>query len=655
MKLSVIIVSYNVRHFLENALNSINRAMKNIEGEIFVVDNHSDDDSPEMIREKFPDIHLIVNEKNLGFAAANNAALRRAKGEFIVLINPDTVVQEDTFTSLINFLSKNETVGLVGCKILNPDGTLQLACRRSFPTPWIAFTKVFGLSSLFPKSKIFGKYNLTYLDPDKSYEVDAVSGSFIFLRKRVYDQVGNLDDNFFMYGEDLDWCFRIQKAGWKIFYYPETQIIHYKGESTRRSNIDELKTFYDAMHVFVRKHLSHSLLISSILRLGIVFRAWTASLGKFFKFMALPFFDWLLVLLSIALGFYMRFHDIVKIPEYAVIPIILVPGLIITSTIYLFDGYHKYKHSIPRTVISVIIGFTIISSLTFFFKEFAFSRIVVGYSTIAAIFLLSFWKILLRIITRSKILSQSGTFGRRTLIVGIDETTQQIIAKLSTNPNNDYHIVGYIDKTHKQIGEIVSGIEILGSLDYIHKVIDEKKITDVIFSTETLSFKEILSVISSYPNIQVNYRMVPKSLEVIIGKTHIDHLDGIPLIDIEYKLNKTFNRVTKRVFDVLGAIILLILFFPLNRAFKEKFHYNLLPNVLSGKLSLVGSPLYLKGQLLKSDGNLVKPGLTGLLQTNSDIPDADVEKYNLLYAKNYSPLLDIKILIKNLTKIIKNK
>ena len=169
---------------------------------------------------------------------------------------------------------------MAGCKILNPDGTLQLACRRSFPGPWTSFCKVTGLSNLFPESRFFAKYNLTYLDPDQTYEVDAISGSFMMFRKEVYEKIGGLDEKFFMYGEDLDFCYRAQKSGYKVFYVHSTQIIHYKGESTKRSGLDETKIFYNAMHLFVKKHLSGSFLVGIILQSAIIFRKLFAFLGK---------------------------------------------------------------------------------------------------------------------------------------------------------------------------------------------------------------------------------------------------------------------------------------------------------------------------------------------------------------------------------------
>ncbi|PJC57545.1 MAG: glycosyl transferase, partial [Ignavibacteria bacterium CG_4_9_14_0_2_um_filter_37_13] len=232
MDLSIIIVNYNVKEFLQNLLTSLSKAVANLSSEIIVVDNGSDDGSVELLRNKFPQVTLISNEENLGFSKANNLGLRIAKGKNLLLLNPDTIVQEDTFEKLIKFFEEHQDAGMIGCKILNPDGTLQLACRRSFPGPWTSFCKVSGLSTMFPKSKIFARYNLTFLDEDQSYEVDAISGSFMMVRREVFENIGGLDEQFFMYGEDLDWCYRVQKTGWKVYYVHETTIIHYKGEST---------------------------------------------------------------------------------------------------------------------------------------------------------------------------------------------------------------------------------------------------------------------------------------------------------------------------------------------------------------------------------------------------------------------------------------
>ena len=234
--ISVIIVNYNVREFLEQCLNSVQRALNNIPSEIIVIDNASVDGSVPVIRQRFPDVILIENKANKGFSAANNQGLEIARGQFIVLLNPDTVVQEDTFVKLLEFFEKTPDASAATCKILNPDGTFSVDCRHSIPTPLTAFWKVVGLSRIFPKSKIFGRYNLTYLDENSLYPVEAISGSFMMMRREIVKKVGKLDEDFFMYCEDIDYCHRINKAGGKIYYVPNSQIIHYKGESTKKNN-----------------------------------------------------------------------------------------------------------------------------------------------------------------------------------------------------------------------------------------------------------------------------------------------------------------------------------------------------------------------------------------------------------------------------------
>ncbi|RMH52773.1 MAG: glycosyltransferase family 2 protein, partial [Bacteroidetes bacterium] len=282
LDLSVIIVNYNVREFLEQALRSLERARGTLAMEIFVVDNNSVDGSVERVREAFPDVHLIANRENVGFGRANNQAIRQARGRYLLILNPDTIVQEDTLHTLVRFMDEHPDAGAVGCKILNPDGSFAPESRRAFPTPATAFYRITGLSRLFPRSPVFGRYNLTYLPIDQVAEVDALSGSCMLVRQAALwwsreaweaagpaagssdpppdppmNGAGLFDEDFFMYGEDLDWCYRIQRAGWKVYYTPETQIIHYKGESTKKGELRYVRLFYGAMLLFTEKHLEN--------------------------------------------------------------------------------------------------------------------------------------------------------------------------------------------------------------------------------------------------------------------------------------------------------------------------------------------------------------------------------------------------------------
>ncbi|MEM6328269.1 MAG: glycosyltransferase family 2 protein, partial [Bacteroidota bacterium] len=306
---SVVIVTYNVREFLEQALESVERASAGLTVETWVVDNDSADGTAEMVRQRFPDVHYVLNEENVGFATANNQALRQMNGRYALVLNPDTILQEDTLRELVAFMDAHPDTGAAGCRILNPDGTFAPESRRAFPTPAVAFYRLTGLSRLFPHSPTVGRYNLTYLPQDEVCEVDALSGSCMMVRREaILDETsetdateavaphhtrtaaGLLDEAFFMYGEDLDWCYRIQQAGWAIRYTPATQIVHYKGESTKKGDLRYVRLFYGAMLRFVEKHLTSdghsvigraaSVLLAMGIRAGIVARAGMAAVAR---------------------------------------------------------------------------------------------------------------------------------------------------------------------------------------------------------------------------------------------------------------------------------------------------------------------------------------------------------------------------------------
>ena len=238
MQLSVIIVNYNVRYFLEQCLKSVTKAIENIDAEVFVVDNNSSDNSMQMVKEKFPNVKCIENKENVGFSKANNQAILQSKGKYVLLLNPDTIVEEDTFEKCIAFMDKTPEAGGLGVKMIDGHGKFLPESKRGLPTPAAAFYKIFGLSTIFPHSKKFSKYHLGYLPEDEINEIEILSGAYMLLRKSVLDEVGLLDETFFMYGEDIDLSYRIIKGGYKNYYFPETKIIHYKGESTKKSSVN---------------------------------------------------------------------------------------------------------------------------------------------------------------------------------------------------------------------------------------------------------------------------------------------------------------------------------------------------------------------------------------------------------------------------------
>ncbi|MBI1850932.1 MAG: glycosyltransferase family 2 protein [Planctomycetes bacterium] len=269
--LSIVIVSYNTRDILRQCLRSVLSRLTELRAEIIVVDNASRDGSDRMVACEFPGVRLIRNSQNEGYSAANNRAFGFCRGRHVLLLNSDTIVLPGTLEALIEFMDRNPPVGVAGCRLDRPNGELDLACRRSFPTPLLSLYRLLRLSRLFPSSRRFARYNLTYLDPSGCYEVDSVVGAFMLVRREVIDEMGGLDERYFMYGEDLDWCYRARQRSWKVWYVGAHRVVHYKGASSSQESFRMNYHFHRAMYLFHRKHLSqrYSLLINWLVYVGI--------------------------------------------------------------------------------------------------------------------------------------------------------------------------------------------------------------------------------------------------------------------------------------------------------------------------------------------------------------------------------------------------
>ena len=288
MTLSVVIVNYNVKHYLEQCLDSVCRAAQGLQVEVFVVDNLSTDGSIPYLRERYPNITFIENKENVGFARANNQAIRLSKGKYVLLLNPDTIVAEKTFADFITFMDTHPEAGAAGAYMLRTNGTFAPESRRGLPTPFVAFCKMSGLSAIFPYSRIFGKYYMRYLDENVPNEIEVISGAFMWLRREALDKAGLLDEDFFMYGEDIDLSYRIIKNGYKNYFLP-SRMLHYKGESTEKSSYRYVYTFYEAMRLFFRKHYAHyNFLVSLPINLAIWARSFMAYMGNQFRHRAKP-------------------------------------------------------------------------------------------------------------------------------------------------------------------------------------------------------------------------------------------------------------------------------------------------------------------------------------------------------------------------------
>jgi GT2 family glycosyltransferase len=272
MQLSVIILNYNVRYFLELCILSVQEALLNINSEIIVVDNNSSDDSCEMMKSRFPNVKLIENTTNSGFPKGNNIGVAQAKGDYICILNPDTVVAEDTFEKILAFAEKQSNLGIVGCKLIDGTGVFLPESKRGVPTPWVAITKIFGLYQFFPKSSVFNRYYAQHISENETGKVDILVGAFMIMKRDLYLEVGGFDENCFMYSDDIDLSYMVLKKGKSNFYFHETSVIHYKGESTVKDGL-YMKRFREAMQFFYKKHFKISFLFDVFMKIGAFFFA----------------------------------------------------------------------------------------------------------------------------------------------------------------------------------------------------------------------------------------------------------------------------------------------------------------------------------------------------------------------------------------------
>ena len=272
MQLSVIILNYNVRYFLEQCVLSVQKALENIEGEIIVVDNHSWDDSCEMMKQRFPNITLIENKENSGFPKGNNMGVAVAQGEYLCILNPDTVVAEDTFVKVLAFAKQQADLGIVGCKLIDGTGNFLPESKRGVPTPWVAFTKITNLYKFFPNSSLFNKYYAQHVSENETGKVAILVGAFMVIKRDLYLEVGGFDEKCFMYSDDIDLSYTVLQKGKSNYYFHDTSVIHYKGESTIKDGT-YMRRFREAMHFFYQKHFRGSFFFDVFMRLGAFFFA----------------------------------------------------------------------------------------------------------------------------------------------------------------------------------------------------------------------------------------------------------------------------------------------------------------------------------------------------------------------------------------------
>lgn len=641
MDISVVIVNYNVKHFLEQCLESVHRATKGLKVEVFVVDNHSVDGSCEMVRERFPWVRLIANTDNKGFSKANNQAIEKSAGEYILLLNPDTVIQEDTLQICKNFMDSEPSAGALGVRMIDGKGNFLPESKRALPTPLVAFYKIFGLSALFPHSRVFGKYHLGYLSQNATHEIEVLAGAFMFVRRQAFDRAGLLDEDFFMYGEDIDLSYRINQAGFKNYYLPDTTIIHYKGESTKKGSINYVLVFYNAMLIFARKHFSRKniFLFSLLIKLAIYFRAALSISSRIIKYLFLPVLD---ILFAYSSFYYLansyeklRFHATGYFPEKYFT--LVIPAYLI---VFLFVNYFTGGYERRIKILSVLKG--VASSLALLLIAYSllpeawrFSRalLLAGSLTTFLAFLSA------RILYGMMYSDVSVQFRSAPKHIAIIANDAEFIRVKRILHESGLH-ASYIEKV---LPSSIIQMNTVNS-ELLNENIKVNKIDEIIFCSIDLSAQQIIQIMLSIDTASVDFKIAPRDSISIIGSNSIDTAGDLYIVGSS-SLNRPLNKRKKRMFDVVMTVLFLILY-PVAVFFVQQkigFIGNIF-RVLSGQLSWVTIHLTDKNFA----GANVKQGVLTPFDSmrQGHFTQDEVDRINLSYAKDYRMTTDLKIVVK---------
>lgn len=646
MKLSVVIVNYNVEFFLEQCLNSVFKSLTHVSGEVFVVDNNSIDGSVEMVKTRFPQVILIENKENAGFSKANNQALKIAKGEYHLLLNPDTIVEEDTFEKVVRFMDEHPDAGGLGVRMIDGRGNFLPESKRGLPTPRDAFYKIFGLSRLFPKSRKFGRYHLSYLSPDETHEIEILSGAFMLMRKSVLDKVGLLDEAFFMYGEDIDLSYRIVLGGYKNYYYPGTRIIHYKGESTKKTSVNYVFVFYNAMIIFARKHFSskNASLFSFLINLAIYFRAGLAVMNRLIKKSIIPLLDYVVILIALfGISYIHHYYTQILVPENILkIALPVYAGVWFLSA--LFSGAYDKPIRLLPSVFGALIGTgLILIGYALLPKDIQFSRLIIlaGGITVGIYYLLS--RIFLHFIFKDWRIG--GVRNKRFVIVGDEDETERV-HQLLLQTNSKILSVEYVSA-----GDEKNNKKFSGSLSQLEQVVEIHKIDEVIFCAKNISSQQIISSMLNLEGSGADFKIAQPETSFLIGSNSIETKGDLYVMDLN-RINKPANQRMKRLLDFFSGLKMILLF-PLFMLFytnKKQLFKNVI-GLLFGSVSLVGYAPVKHISTLRLP-KIKKGILKANQQFNEGVHDEDaIARINLIYAKNHSMLMDLKIVIKNWRKL----
>jgi GT2 family glycosyltransferase len=634
MKLSVIIVNYNVRAYLEQCLRTVQEAMLGIDGDVFVVDNQSTDGSVEMVREKFPTVKLIANAVNVGFSRANNQAIRASDAEYVVLLNPDTVVGEDVFHKVIAFLDAHPKAGGLGVKMIDGKGNFLPESKRGLPTPAVAFYKIIGLTRLFPHSKIFGRYHLGHLPENEAAPIEILSGACMFLRKKTLDEVGLLDESFFMYGEDIDLSYRITMGGYENWYLPEARIIHYKGESTKKSSVNYVFVFYNAMAIFAQKHFTRRTNFFGVLINGSIYlSAAGAIVMRFLRRTLLPMLDlgllFLVMLLVDHLYMYMPAPGVTASSQG-----LLMLGLPLLAAFALLGAY-----DVPIRLGNVLKGAGILGLFLFAFSmgtdlPFLSGLVWAGSAALGAALIGLASRLFLHLL-RIKPFSLRTLDRKRILAIGSPEETD--------------HALALLWQTHFGLGRQktmhAEEMERPDAGQNIRRKIRKHGIDEVVFCSKDIRWGRIIELMEELHRSPAMFKIAQPGREFIIGPSSIESLNDLFIMP-RHAVHSASGRRTKRLTDMALALLFGMSMPAMLLLVQDRGQF--LRNwwaVLRGRKSWVGYGPIGEGPLKLP---VIKPGILPPMVGNGHWDALAIRRANITYAKDYTAWSDIRAVLHGL-------
>jgi O-antigen biosynthesis protein len=623
----------------------VQKAIAGMQAEVIVVDNCSSDNSMDYLTPRFPSARFIANKENAGFAKACNQGLQQATGKYILFLNPDTILPEDCFQKCIFFFESTKHAGALGVKMLDGSGKFLKESKRSFPSPMTSLYKLFGLSKLFPRSKIFSKYHLGNLTENENHEADVLAGAFMMVKKEVLNNVGGFDEAFFMYGEDVDLSYRIQKAGYKNYYFAETSIIHFKGESTRKGSMNYVKMFYNAMSIFVRKHYggSRAGFFIFLIHIAIWLRAALTAASNFIRRIGLPLIDAGLILLSFWLMKNIWNEYVRTDTQYenkllwVAFPAYTIFYLIAAYYAGLYDRWYKRSELVRSTLVATIV---LLAAYALLPEQYRFSRAIVLFGAMLAFILISVlrWILIQAAVLNSNkdkeeklniiIAGSPEEFEETRLLLKDAGTQQRILGRLAVI-ENDSATIGY----WKKMRQLTSTIPV----------------REIIFCQGSLTFKEIVDGIQQLPTA-IAAKIHAGGSSSIVGSDSKDTSGEAVSKEIGYKLADPYNRRLKRLMDACVALFSIITF-PVHLFIVKKpigFIKNCF-SVLFAQKTWIGYAITEKHLPKLNNGVIACNGVP--VSSTQQLPNESLQMMDYWYARDYELAADLKLLWKGYRRL----